>query len=91
MNYLKVDLVGVASNKNGIGSTVQVYSGGEIYTKFVDGKSGYLSQSVLPLYFGLDESVEVEKIEISWASGVYQTVTGPLETNRTIQIIELAD
>ena len=91
VNYLKVGLVGVASNKNGIGSTVQVYSGGEIYTKFVDGKSGYLSQSVLPLYFGLDESVEVEKIEISWASGVHQTVTGPLETNRTIQIIELAD
>ena len=91
VNYIKVDLVGINANTNGIGSTVKVYSEGEVYTKFMDGKSGYLSQSILPLYFGLGESVQVEKIEIFWPSGVYQIVSGPLETNRSIQIVELAD
>ena len=89
--YIKVDLVGINANTNGIGSTVKVYSEGEVYKKFMDGKSGYLSQSILPLYFGLGESVQVEKIEIFWPSGVYQIVSGPLETNRSIQIVELAD
>ena len=91
MNYLKVDLIGINSNANGIGSTVKVYSGGEVYTKFMDGKSGYLSQSILPLYFGLGESAEVEKIEIYWTSGAHQTVSGPVETNLSIQVVELAD
>ncbi len=91
VNYLKVDLIGINSNANGIGSTVKVYSGGEVYTKFMDGKSGYLSQSILPLYFGLGESAEVEKIEIYWTSGAHQTVSGPVETNLSIQVVELAD
>jgi len=31
--------------------------------------SGYLAQSVLPLYFGLDESTKIDRIEVDWPSG----------------------
>jgi hypothetical protein len=88
VHYLKIDLIGTDSNRNGVGSIVKVYSEGKVYTKFVDGKSGYLSQSILPLYFGLDRSETVEKIEIFWTSGVKQTLEGPLETNNVIEVIE---
>ncbi|MGA7924982.1 MAG: ASPIC/UnbV domain-containing protein [Candidatus Sulfotelmatobacter sp.] len=38
--------------------------------KYNDGKSGYLAQSVLPLYFGLGEATKIDRIEIDWPSGV---------------------
>ena len=52
IHWLKVVLNGTVSNRNGMGATVRVRAGGQVYTKYNDGKSGYLSQSVLPFYFG---------------------------------------
>jgi hypothetical protein len=53
-----------------------------------DGKSGYLSQSRLPLYFGLGEAESVDRIEVTWPSGVIQTVAGPIGANRLLEIRE---
>ena len=55
IHWLKVALVGTVSNRNGLGATVRVSAGGRVLTQWNDGKSGYLSQSVLPLYFGLGD------------------------------------
>jgi enediyne biosynthesis protein E4 len=88
VHWLKVALVGTASNRNGLGATVRLHAGGHIYTKYNDGKSGYLSQSVLPLYFGLDDADKIERIEVDWPSGRKQVVTqGPRE-NQILQITE---
>ena len=46
--------------------------------KVFDGKSGYLSQSDLPLYFGLGSADHAAAIEVRWPSGRKQTVTGPI-------------
>jgi hypothetical protein len=42
---------------------------GQTQTRYNDGKSGYLSQSVLPLYFGLGEATKIDSIEVDWPSG----------------------
>jgi len=42
------------------------------------GKSGYLSQSVLPLYFGLGDSAKIDSIDVTWPSGTKQTITKKL-------------
>ena len=55
IHWLGVALVGTTSNRNGLGATVRVSAGGRVLTQWNDGKSGYLSQSVLPLYFGLGD------------------------------------
>ena len=34
------------------------------------GKSGYLSQSVLPLYFGLGDATTIDGIEVDWPRAV---------------------
>jgi len=52
-----------------------------------DGTSGYLAQSVLPLYFGLGEAEKVDQIEVDWPSGRRQILTG-LGANQTLQINE---
>lgn len=88
INWIAVKLVGAASNRDGLGATVRVQTSAGTYTKYNDGKSGYLSQSSLPLYFGLGGVSSVEKIEVSWPSGRKQTVTTGLAANRAIILRE---
>jgi hypothetical protein len=88
IHWLQVTLVGTSSNRNGLGATVRVRAGGQVYTKYNDGKSGYLSQSALPIYFGLGDAAEIDSIEVEWPSGRKQVVTQGLEINRTLQIVE---
>jgi enediyne biosynthesis protein E4 len=88
INYLKIMLVGTISNRDGLGATVNVFSGPNIYVKFNDGKSGYLSQSSIPLYFGLGTSQSVNRIEITWPSGRKQTLEGPISSNQILKIVE---
>ena len=69
IRWLKVVLVGTASNRDGLGALVRVSAGGKAYLKPNDGKSGYLSQSALPLYFGLGEAAKVDRVEVGLAVG----------------------
>jgi enediyne biosynthesis protein E4 len=88
IHWLKVQLEGTTSNRNGLGATVRVRAGGQVYTKYNDGKSGYLSQSVLPLYFGLGDAPGIDRVEVDWPSGRKQSVTTGLRENDTLRITE---
>jgi hypothetical protein len=88
IHWLKVVLVGTRSNRNGLGATVRVSAAGQTYTKYNDGKSGYLSQSVLPLYFGLGDAPKIDRVEVDWPSGQKQIVTRRLQENQVIRITE---
>jgi len=88
IHWLKVVLAGTASNRNGLGAAVRVSAGGQAWTKHNDGKSGYLSQSVLPLYFGLGDATKVDQVEVTWPSGRKQVVTQGLRVNDTLRFTE---
>jgi enediyne biosynthesis protein E4 len=88
IHWLKVVLVGTKSNRNGLGATVHVHSGGQTYTRYNDGKSGYLSQSVLPLYFGLGDTSKIDSIDIAWPSGRKQVLRKDLTDNQTLKVTE---
>ena len=79
---------GTRSNRNGLGATVRVRAGGQVYTKYNDGKSGYLSQSALPLYFGLGDAGMIDGVEVDWPSGRKQVETERLHVNQTLHITE---
>jgi hypothetical protein len=88
IHWLKVKLQGTVSNRDGLGATVRVTAGGRTLMKYNDGKSGYLSQSSLPLYFGLGEATKVDRVEVAWPSGRKQSVTTGLRANETLQVKE---
>lgn len=88
VRWLKVRLAGAASNRDGLGAVVRVTAGGRVRTQLHDGKSGYLSQSSLPLYFGLGAADAVDRIDVRWPSGAEQTVPGPLDVNTLIVVTE---
>ena len=88
INWLKVQLSGAASNRDGLGALVKVQTAHATYTKQHDGKSGYLSQSALPLYFGLGEDASVIRVEVTWPSGRGQAITQGIAVNDTLRIQE---
>ena len=75
-------------DRDGLGAKVTVYAGKKSYTKIYDGKSGYLSQSSYPLYFGLNNAESVDKVDVSWPSGKMQTITSDIKLNTLLNIIE---
>ncbi len=88
IHWIKIVLEGTKSNRNGLGAAVRVIAGAHTYTKYNDGKSGYLAQSVLPLYFGLDEATKIDRIEVEWPSGRRQIIDQDLAINTTRRIVE---
>jgi hypothetical protein len=73
---VKVKLVGVKSNRTGIGSKVRVIARTNpeaekplIQTDELRSGGSYFSQNDLRLHFGLDRAKKVEMIEVRWLSG----------------------
>ena len=72
---LRMKLVGTKSNRDGIGATVKVTSGGETQTQMMRSGSSYLSASELVLTFGLGQREKAETLEIRWPSGQVEQLT----------------
>jgi hypothetical protein len=89
INTLTVRLRGTHSNREGLGARVTVVlPDGRRILKVLDGKSGYLSQSDMPLYFGLGAADHAASLEVRWPSGGRQTIPGPIPAGRVIDVVE---
>ena len=86
-NVLRVQTVGTASNRDGIGARVEVSVRGARPWQIVKTGSSYASQSELPLTFGLGAAAAVDGIRVSWPSGRIDTV-GATQANQAITIQE---
>jgi len=87
-NALRVKTIGTASNRDGIGARVEVtVPGGGRQWQLVKTGSSYLSQSELPLTFGLGDATRVASIQVRWPSGRVETIAGT-NANQTITIQE---
>jgi len=66
---IRFRLVGTKSNRDAIGATVKIFSGGLNQSRMVKSGSSYLSQSELAVTFGLEKRDRVEHAVVSWPSG----------------------
>jgi hypothetical protein len=66
---IRFRLIGTRSNRDAIGATVRITSGGLNQSRMVKSGSSYLSQSELALTFGLEKRDRVEHVVITWPSG----------------------
>jgi hypothetical protein len=66
---LRLRLVGTTSNRDAIGASIRIFHGGTSQTRMVKTGSSYLSQSELPVTFGLGKRDQVDRVVISWPSG----------------------
>jgi enediyne biosynthesis protein E4 len=66
---VRFHLLGTKSNRDGIGASVKVFSEGKVQSRLVKGGSSYLSQSELPVTFGLGKRDGIDRVVIEWPSG----------------------
>ena len=66
---IRLRLAGTRSNRDAIGARVRLFHQGVTQSRMVKSGSSYLSQSELPLTFGLGMHDRAERIVIDWPSG----------------------
>jgi hypothetical protein len=66
---IRFHLVGKQSNRDAIGAMVRVYYEGIMQSRLVRSGSSYLSQSELPVTFGLGKRDTIERVVIQWPNG----------------------
>ena len=85
---LRVITIGTTSNRNGIGAKVRLtLDNGKTLWSMVKTGSSYLSQSELPLTFGLGDSTAIKGIEVTWPNGRLEKLPGGV-ANRVITVEE---
>lgn len=88
VRFLQVRLRGRETNRDALGALVRVKVGQRTLTKRMDGASGYLSHSLLPLYFGLGDAAAADRVEVRWPMGRTQVINGPIAAGQTLEIVE---
>ena len=66
---IRFRLQGVKSNRDAIGSSIRIYYEEHTQSRMVRGGSSYLSQSELPVTFGLGLREKIDRVVIDWPSG----------------------
>ncbi len=74
-HWVRLKLVGAKSNRDAIGARVKLHVDGRTLTQQVMPAKGYLSQSELPLTFGLATTPKIDSVEVFWPSGQKQSIT----------------
>jgi hypothetical protein len=72
---IRFEMVGTKSNRDAIGALVRIYYGGKYSSLTVKSGSSYLSQSELPLTFGLGSRDTIDRAVVEWPSGLKETLT----------------
>ena len=86
-NWIEIDLQGIASNRDAIGARVELTSGGVTQVREQNGGTHHFAQNSQILHFGLGQDNIINRIEISWPSGVTQVLTN-VSVNQVLDIIE---
>ena len=76
-HWLRFKLVGTRANRDAIGAWVTVRLNGQTLARQVMPTRSYLSQSELPLTFGLGDATRLDDITIVWPGGHTQKITNP--------------
>jgi enediyne biosynthesis protein E4 len=66
---IRFRLTGTKSNRDAIGAMVRIEHEGSTQERLVKGGSSYLSQSELPVTFGLGKRDKIDRVTIEWPSG----------------------
>lgn len=91
-NWILVNTVGSASNRDGVGAKVKIVTdpGGSTQYGLVSTASSYLSASDKRVHFGLGSDTQIKEMVIHWPSGVVQRLQN-LNVNTVLTVEEPSD
>jgi len=76
-HWIAFKLLGIHSNRDGIGAKITVVAGKRKMIDEVRGGSSYVSQNDMRVHFGLGSAAKVESVEIRWPSGLVERYDNP--------------
>lgn len=86
-NWLKVILEGVESNKDGIGSLIEISFDENVQFRYTICGEGYLAQNSNTEFFGIGDSTIIDYIKVTWLSGI-QDIVYDINPNQILKIVE---
>lgn len=86
-NWLKVTLEGTTSNRDGIGSVIEISVNGEKQYRYTLCGEGYLSQNSSSEFFGLGSSTTIDYVKVKWLSGT-EDIFNNVSSNQLLHITE---
>ena len=86
-HWIEIDLQGTLSNRNGIGSEIELQAGGVAQKRSQGGGMHSFSQNHQRVHFGLGHNTKAERITIRWPSGVVQELS-EIAADQILQVIE---
>jgi VCBS repeat protein/ASPIC/UnbV protein/type IX secretion system substrate protein len=86
-NWLKVKLEGVVSNRQGIGSWIEISVNGEKQYNYTLCGEGYLGQNSAYEFFGIGTASQIDYIKVSWLSGIEDIIEFP-DINSHMTLVE---
>lgn len=86
-NWIKINLQGVASNRNGIGARVEIYGAWGKQIREIRSGHGFSHQSTMNAHFGIGAETQVTQVIIRWPSGTIDVIDNP-SSNQALTVIE---
>ena len=86
-NWLKVKLQGTQSNRQGIGSTIEIKLGNDRQYRYTLCGEGYMGQNSAYEFIGLKGNTIIDYVKVTWLSGM-QDIFYNVQANQALTIIE---
>ena len=87
-HWLNVKLRGIESNRDGIGSLIELYIDGNKYIRTTVCGTAYLAQNSFTEFFGLGTSLSADSLKVFWPSGNHVTVLHQVMGDQLITIYQ---
>lgn len=86
-HWLKVNLLGLESNRNGIGARVEIYGSWGVQVRELRAGQSFSPMNTLSLHFGLGMADSIDKLVVKWPGGTVTEIYN-LSADTTYQIPE---
>lgn len=85
--WLKLNLRGIQSNRNGIGARVEIYGAWGKQIREVRSGEGFKYMSSLNVHFGIGQATTINQVIIRWPSGLVDTYNN-VNPNQNLLVVE---
>jgi hypothetical protein len=85
-NWIKINLQGIQSNRNGIGARIEIYGAFGKQIREIKSGNGFSHQSTLNAHFGIGTETAITQIIVKWPSGIVDTINNPTINNATLVV-----
>ena len=86
-NWLQMTLIGTTSNRDAVGTQVIIQAGNQIQVREVQSSGSYCSVNDYRLHFGVNETKQIDLVEVQWTSGTLQKLKD-VAVNQHLTVIE---